>query len=124
MAKKDSLIDHRNMGTLYTGWIISLVLTVSMGALAYGLQYTTPFAGDRSFMPIYVLLGVAAVLMILALMFKYIFKREIIAWIFCIGIAAIGLALLLFFGWNWLFSIFIIGALVLLMAMGPYLHFT
>lgn len=123
MAQKDSIIDHRNINSLYAGWIGSLAVAVASAILAYTLQHTTPFLHEKSLLVVYMLIGLSGVAAGLAVLFKFVFKREIISWIFAGLISLAGLAVFLFYGWNWGFSIFHITSLVLLMALGPYLYF-
>lgn len=123
MAAKDSIIDHRNIGRLYTTWLALLIVTVGLGVLAYTLQYTTPFLAEKKFTLLYIVVIISSIAAILAVLFKYIFKREVIAWIFSASLAGAGLCMFLVYGWHWAFVVFFGAALLLLIILGPYLYF-
>lgn len=123
MAIKDSIIDHRNIGRLYTTWVALLVASIGFGVLAYTLQYTTPFLQEKNPLLLYIVIAVCSVCIILAILFKYVFKREVIAWIFSTTQAVAGLSMFLLYGWHWAFVAFFGAALLLLIVLGPYLYF-
>ncbi len=123
MAAKDSIIDHRNIGRLYTTWVLLMITVIALGVLAYTLQFTTPFLFKKSFILLYITSGVSLVLVVLGVLFKYIFKREVVAWVLTTLIACAGLLLFLVYGWHWGFTSFFITSLVLLIIIGPYLYF-
>ncbi|MBI2416080.1 MAG: hypothetical protein HYV33_05485 [Candidatus Kerfeldbacteria bacterium] len=119
----DSIINHRNMPAVYTVWASLLTSTLVYFALAYWLQYTTPYITTKSTAMLYALIAVGLMSALLAIVFKRILQQEYIAWAMADVIALVGLMAFLSYGWNWWFSIFFITSLVVLLALGPYWHF-
>ena len=123
MAQRDAIINHRPVGRLYTSWVVILAFFAGMAALVFFLQQRTPFNEDMSFTLMTVLIVVSSIAVLLAAMFKWVFKREVIAWLFLELIAICGMTAFLFYGWNlWLWTFFGV-ALFLLLFFGPYLYF-
>lgn len=123
MAAKDSIIDHRNIGRLYITWVCLVIIIIALAVLAYTLQYTTPFLYKKSLLTLYIVSGVSVILAVWAILFKYIFKKEVVAWVFSTCIACAGLMIFLLYGWHWGFTSFFAVALGLLIIIGPYLYF-
>ncbi|MDP3970778.1 MAG: hypothetical protein Q8P90_03685 [bacterium] len=123
MAKSDTIINHRDMTSSYILWGVTLSINIAMTVLALALQYTTPFASDKALILIYIFVGLTFGLVILGALFKWVFRRESISWIFATIITIFGLLSFLLFGWNVLLSGFFLVAFICLFAFGPYLHF-
>lgn len=118
-----AIIDHRPIGRLYGWWVVLTVLLCAMAGLAYYLQLHTPYNTERDATLFTWMIILSVLSSVLAMMFKWIFWREVIAWWFAIVIGACGLVVFLFYGWNILFWIFFAVALIWLVVMGPYLYF-
>ena len=118
-----TIINHRNVGTIYTAWAVYLAIMVSSAGFIFWLQGTTPFNDDLGLTGLYVCVGVAVLCAVLSVWFKYIFKREIIAWAWLVVVEWVGIGTLLAYGWHWGLTAFIWTALGLLLVTGPYLYF-
>lgn len=123
MSRQDAIIDHRPIGRLYSWWILLTVFLFGMAGLVYYVQLRTPFDSSRGFTLLTWMIIASALASVLAMMFKWIFWREVVAWLFADVIGACGLVVFLFYGWNaWLWIFFGV-ALIWLIVMGPYLYF-
>lgn len=123
MPRSNTIINTRNMTTVYSSWIGLLVLTMAIIALTYVLQFTTPFIDEKSSATWITFVAIGGVVAILVMLFKLVFKREILAWWLCQLITISGLVCFLVYGWNWLFAIFFVVSIALQVALGPFLHF-
>lgn len=123
MSTPDTIINYRNMTTVYLVWFGALFSTIIYALSAYKLQYTTPFMGDKSVVLLQWCVILSVIFAILAVLFKYSFKQEFVAWTFLEIIGVLGFVLFLVYGWNIWFYIFLGGQFILLLILGPYLHF-
>lgn len=123
MVTPVTIINYRNMTNVYLVWFGILLSAVIYGIAAYALQYTTPFMPDKSTALLTWAIIVSIICALTAVLFKYAFKQEMIAWTFVEVIGIFGFILFLVYGWNMWFYSFIAGQFVLLLILGPYLHF-
>lgn len=119
----DTIINYRNMTVVYFTWLAFLASDIVYPALAYILQFTTPFITDRPLILVRHLAEISIICVILSILFKYVFKQEILAWLFSNVIGLFGLVIMLEFGWNYWFVAFFGVSFLLLLCLGPYLHF-
>ncbi len=118
-----TIINYRNMTTVYSAWVVSLISPMLYGVTAYLLQFTTPYMFEKSQTLLYWLIIISVFFTGLSVLFKYVFKQEILAWIFLEVLGICGFILFLVYGWNvWFFS-FMAAQFMLLLLLGPYLHF-
>lgn len=122
-AIPQSIINHRNMRKIYTAWVMLLMGAIGIFALSYSIQHTTSYMSENSFTVFIVMASLSVVAFILAILFKFTFRNEIMAWIFMELIAVFGLVVMLNYGWNGWFTLFHFTALAGLLALGPYLYF-
>ena len=118
-----TIINHRNVGNIYAAWAGYLATVLGSAGFVYWLQLRTPFKSEASLNGLYWCIGVAVVCAVLSLLFKYVFKREVIAWAWLIIVAWLGVGLFLGYGWHWGFMAFLGGSVFLLLITGPYLYF-
>ena len=123
MSTPATIINYRNMTNVYLVWIVILSTAIIYGVAAYALQYTTPFIQDKSITLLTWAVIISIICALAAILFKYAFKQEIIAWTFVEMIGICGFALFLGYGWNVWFYSFLVGQFILLLILGPYLHF-
>lgn len=118
-----SIINHRNMRKIYTAWVILLIGAIGIFTLTYSIEHTTTYMSEKSFTLFIVMASLSVVALILAILFKFTFRNEVMAWIFMELIAVFGLVVMLNYGWNGWFTMFHFTALGGLLALGPYLYF-
>lgn len=119
-----TVINPHNMTRHYLLWAVSLCFIAGLAGLLYWFQppallidVTVPVAYQT------VAVVLAGVCMVLALLFKFVFSQELIAWTFLELIGVLGTVLVGLFGYSdgWLiYHLISFGGLFLL---GPYLHF-
>lgn len=111
------------MTRLYLVWFGTVLCVIGYTVFAYLLQFSTPFIIEFSKVLLQILIAVSAVFLVLAILFKRRFKKEIVAWAFLNGISLCGFIAFLWYGWNPWFLLFMAVTFLGLMILGPYLHF-
>lgn len=119
----DTIINHHDYKRHYGIWFGSLLWIAGLVGLAYVLEYTTPFHTEDSLILIYSCTVIGFAFALLAIVFKLLFRQQIVAWGLCNSIALLSFIVCLQYGWSWWFMVGFALSGGLLLILGPYLHF-
>lgn len=120
-----TIINPHNMQRLYLVWTGLLLSAAGLGVAQYFyLQSFVPLLkAEHFFTAAVVSVSITSVALIMGILFKYFFHRELIAWIFVELIASAGVVMTVLTGWQWYWLVFSAIAFMFLLILGPYLHF-
>lgn len=120
-----TIINPHNVRQLYFTWSVLLVAAVGLTVGSYYLRLhpQIPAIAELPDGILYSLLVYAGLAWVLGLLFKYSFRRPMIAWGLFVSIGFVAVALTVMLGWN-VFSLVLHAVAALsLLCFGPYLHF-
>ena len=117
-----TIINPHNMTRHYLLWGVSLTSVAVLGGLVFTLQ-PEPLLLSLPNWVLTVAYSITGCLTVLAIIFKFVFAREPVAWTLVLGIALVGTLVIVLSGWQLIYLAFHIGAFVGLFVLGPYLRF-
>jgi hypothetical protein len=120
-----TIINPHNVGQLYVTWVSLLLFTVVVAGLTYyaTMRQLTPLlvtAGTGWWLGFAMYSGMAVVL---GSLFRYVFRRPVIAWSWFGSVALVGAVFTLTQSWGITSIAFFSVACGSILLTGPYLHF-